>query len=78
MLKKDVKIKRWSSMRGMNRTDTTMSFRFSSDERNDIEVEAASRLVRPSDIVRGCLIYAGVLSEVKDGSSRAFGSVNGK
>ena len=63
MLKEDVKIEKWSSMRGLDRTDAPMAFRFSPVERKAIEVEAASRLVRPSDVVRGCLVYAGVIPE---------------
>lgn len=63
MLKEDVKIEKWSSMRGLDRTETPMAFRFSSAERNAIETEAAQRMVRPSDVVRGSLIYAGVIPE---------------
>lgn len=65
MLKEDVKIEKWSSMRGLDRTETPMAFRFSPAERNAIETEAAQRMVRPSDVVRGSLIYAGVISEPK-------------
>jgi len=61
MTRKDLKIERWSAMRGLDRTETPMAFRFSPEERKAIEVEAAARLVRPSDVVRGCLIYAGVI-----------------
>lgn len=61
MLKEDVKIEKWSSMRGLDRTETPMAFRFSPAERNAIETEAAQRMVRPSDVVRGSLIYAGVI-----------------
>lgn len=60
MTREDLKIERWSARRGLDRTAMPMSFRFSPEERHAIEVEAASRLVRPSDVVRGCLIYAGV------------------
>lgn len=69
---KEVKIKKWSSMRGMDRTNTPMAFRFSNVERKSIEIAAAERLVRPSDIVRGCLIYAGIIPEVtvSDGSRK--------
>lgn len=63
MLKEDVKIEKWSSMRGLDRTETPMAFRFSPAERNAIETEAAQRMVRPSDVVRGSLIYAGVIPE---------------
>ena len=63
MIKEDVKIEKWSSMRGLDRTEAPMAFRFSPGERNAIEIEAAQRLVRPSDVVRGCLIYAGVIPE---------------
>lgn len=63
MLKEDVKIEKWSSMRGLDRTETPMAFRFSPAERNAIETEAAQRMVRPSDVVRGSLIYAGVIQE---------------
>ena len=63
MLKEDVKIEKWSSMRGLDRTETPMAFRFSPAERNAIE--AAQRMVRPSDVVRGSLIYAGVIPEPK-------------
>ena len=63
MLKEDVKVEKWSSMRGLDRTDAPMAFRFSPVERKAIEVEAAAHLVRPSDVVRGCLIYAGVIEE---------------
>ena len=65
MLKEDVKIEKWSSMRGLDRTETPMAFRFSPAERNAIETEAAQRMVRPSDVVRGSLIYAGVIPEPK-------------
>ena len=65
MLKEDVKIEKWSSMRGLDRTETPMAFRFSPSERNAIETEAAQRMVRPSDVVRGSLIYAGVIPEPK-------------
>ena len=63
MLKEDVKIEKWSSMRGLDRNEATMTFRFSNSERNAIETAAAARLVRSSDIVRGSLIYAGVIPE---------------
>lgn len=63
MMKEDVKIEKWSSMRGLDRTETPMAFRFSPAERNAIETEAAQRMVRPSDVVRGSLIYAGVIPE---------------
>ena len=63
MLKEDVKIEKWSSMRGLDRIETPMAFRFSPAERNAIETEAAQRMVRPSDVVRGSLIYAGVIPE---------------
>ena len=62
-MKEDVKIEKWSSMRGLDRTETPMAFRFSPAERNAIENEAAQRMVRPSDVVRGSLIYAGVIPE---------------
>ena len=62
-MKEDVKIEKWSSMRGLDRTETPMAFRFSPAERNAIETEAAQRMVRPSDVVRGSLIYAGVIPE---------------
>ena len=63
MMKEDVRIEKWSSMRGLDRTETPMAFRFSPAERNAIETEAAQRMVRPSDVVRGSLIYAGVIPE---------------
>lgn len=63
MMKEDVKIEKWSSMRGLDRTETPMAFRFSPAERNAIETEAAQHMVRPSDVVRGSLIYAGVIPE---------------
>lgn len=66
MIKEDVKIEKWSSMRGLDRTEAPMAFRFSPGERNAIEIEAAQRLVRPSDVVRGCLIYAGVIPEPQE------------
>ena len=65
MLKEDVKIEKWSSLRGLDRTETPMAFRFSPAERKAIEVEAAAHLVKPSDVVRGALIYAGVIPEAK-------------
>ena len=65
MLKEGVKFEKWSSMRGLDRTDSPMAFRFSPVERRAIEVEAAAHLVRTSDVVRGCLIYAGVIPEPK-------------
>lgn len=73
MIKEDVKIEKWSSLRGLDRTEAPMAFRFSPVERKAIEIEAAQRLVRPSDVVRGCLIYAGVIpgpppEEVADSS----------
>lgn len=73
MLKQDVKIEAWSSRRDMDRRCDPMTFRTSIDERNQIVGLAFELKVRPSDVIRGCLIYAGVISEpateVKDQQS---------
>lgn len=58
-MKADVKIERWSARRDLYRRDA-MIFRLSVEERGRLDREAAQRLVRPSDIIRGALIYAGV------------------
>ena len=63
MLKEDVKIERWSSMRGLERTETPMAFRVSPAERQEIEKTAAEELVKTSDVIRASLIYAGVIPE---------------
>ena len=41
MLKEDVKIEKWSSMRGLDRTETPMAFRFSPVERRAIDLTRA-------------------------------------
>ena len=72
MLKADVKIEAWSSRRDMDRSEL-MAFRPTEGERNQIVSLAYELKVRPSDVIRGCLIYAGVISEpateVKDQQS---------
>ena len=69
MLKQDVKIEAWSSRRDMDRSEL-MAFRPTEGERNQIVSLAYELKVRPSDVIRGCLIYAGVISapepEAKD------------
>lgn len=63
MLKEDVKIERWSSMRGLERTETPIAFRVSPAERLEIEKTAGENLVKTSDVIRASLIYAGVIPE---------------
>lgn len=69
MLKADVKIEAWSSRRDMDRSEL-MAFRPTEGERNQIVSLAYELKVRPSNVIRGCLIYAGVISapepEAKD------------
>lgn len=62
MLKEDVKIEAWSSRRDLDRSSDPMTFRTSLEERNQIVSLAYKLKVRPSDVIRGCLIYAGVIS----------------
>lgn len=63
MLKEDVKIEAWSSRRDMDRSSDPLTFRTSLEERNQIVDLAFELKVRPSDVIRGCLIYAGAISE---------------
>lgn len=62
MLKEDVKIEAWSSRRDMDRSEL-MSFRPTEKERSQIIGLAYELKVRPSDVIRGCLIYSGAISE---------------
>ena len=61
-MKCDVKLERWSSWRNLERT-TGINIRLSEKERDIIEGLAYLEHVRPSDIIRGALIYAGVIEE---------------
>lgn len=63
MLKEDVKIERWSSRRGMGRSEQTVALRVTEAERLEIEKTAADELVKTSDVIRASLIYAGVIPE---------------
>lgn len=65
MLKEDVKIERWSSRRGMGRSEQTVALRITKAERLEIEKTAAEELVKTSDVIRASLIYAGVIPEPK-------------
>lgn len=64
MLKQDVKIEAWSSRRDMDRSEL-MAFRPTEKERNQIVSLAYELKVRPSDVIRGCLIYAGAINAPK-------------
>ena len=64
MLKDDVKIEAWSSRRDMDRSEL-MAFRPTEEERNQIVSLAYELKVRPSDVIRGCLIYAGAINAPK-------------
>lgn len=71
MIREDVEIKPWSSARFADdaRRDGALRFRMSrSDEAalNEATFEASKRagkMLRPTDVVRGCLIYCGVLAD---------------
>lgn len=70
-MREDIKIKPWSSARFADdaRRDGSLRFRMSrSDEVaiNEATFEASKRagkMLRPTDVVRGCLIYCGVLED---------------
>ena len=68
MIKPDVPVKRWSSERrkGDCERRETLTVRVSPTEFKNIEDMAFSRHVRTSDLIRGALIYAGIL----DGDSK--------
>ena len=59
MMKPDVKIENWSSRRDLERGEVVM-VRTSEIERTMLIDIAAELRVRPTDVVRGALIYAGV------------------
>ena len=61
-MKPDVKLRRWSSMRNLERT-RLFNFRLSEREWNIIYGLSYIERVRPSDILRGALVYAGVISD---------------
>lgn len=71
MMRKEIEIKPWSSARFADeaRRDGALRFRMSrSDEVaiNEATFEASKRagkMLRPTDVVRGCLIYCGVLED---------------
>lgn len=71
MIRKEIEIKPWSSARFADdaRRDGALRFRMSrSDEVaiNEATFEASKRagkMLRPTDVVRGCLIYCGVLED---------------
>ena len=63
-MKEDVKIEKWSSMRGLERTGL-MTLRLSPAERCEIENIAAKHRARPSDVIRASLIYIGVIPPPK-------------
>lgn len=64
-MKSDVVIKRWSGERykGSTQRTETLTVRVSPAEFKVIEDEAFSRHVRTSDLIRGSLIYAGLLQD---------------
>ena len=61
-MKPDVKIRRWSSMRNLERT-RLFNFRLSEREWNIIYGLSYIERVRPSDILRAALVYSGVISD---------------
>lgn len=58
----DVKLERWSSWRNLERTKG-INIRLSEKEFYIIEGLAYLERVRASDVIRGALIYAGVIPE---------------
>mgnify|MGYP006907960309 FL=1 len=69
-MKHDVKLERWSSWRNLERT-TGINIRLSEKERNIIEGLAYLKHVRATDVIRGALIYAGVIPEPTKDESEA-------
>ena len=61
-MKDGVKVLNWSSWRGLNRS-VSFGVKFTPAEMKAITADAYQMMVRPSDIIRGALIYAGVIED---------------
>lgn len=69
-MKHDVKLERWSSWRNLERTKG-INIRLSEKEFYIIDGLAYLERVRASDVIRGALIYAGVIPEPTKDESEA-------
>ena len=66
MLKEDFKIDKLSGHRVAKRESTPIGIRFTDDERSALKTVADQHGVKSSDVVRGALIYAGVIQQKGD------------
>ena len=63
-MKSDVIVKRYSRMRGLERTKP-VNITFAAAEMQSLTIEATAHLCSVSDVVRSALIYAGVLEDIE-------------
>ena len=64
-MKSDVIVKRYSRMRGLERTKP-VNITFAAAEMQSLTIEATAHLCAVSDVVRSALIYAGILDDIEE------------
>ena len=63
-MKSDVIVKRYSRMRGLERTKP-VNITFAAAEMQSLTIEATAHLCSVSDVVRSALVYAGIIEDIE-------------